>query len=58
MTTSKGKLGIIVRFREENNNAPPPSAKPGLADMRIKSAGLADPAENRRSDLKLRVDYK
>ncbi|MHC4104728.1 MAG: hypothetical protein ACYSR9_07310 [Planctomycetota bacterium] len=46
------------RSRTHNNrHISPSSAKPGLTDVLVRPAGLADPAENRRGNLKLRLIY-
>jgi hypothetical protein len=53
------KIVTPGRCRTHNNrHISPSSAEPGLANMLARPAGLADPVENRRSDLKLRVVYK
>ncbi len=56
MRTTKGKLGIFIRRGQEDNNAPPPSAKLGLPAAR--NLLLMNPAENERSSEKLRLGYK
>jgi hypothetical protein len=53
MRTIKGNPGIIRRCRQENKDAPPPSAKLGLPAVR--NMVLTNPAEDKRSGQKLRL---